>query len=105
MDYKNRKWAECVGIGWRPMIEELIKICKAQDIQIMQVKEKLGGLRFYVYSPSKGVRQLIWAVEKHSYCVCERCGEQGKLREDRNWLKTLCDSCNESDGKRLNNEL
>lgn len=54
-----------------------------------QIKEKFGGLRFYVSSGSKEQHAIIWYTESISNYVCERCGARGKHRPS-GWVKTLC---------------
>jgi hypothetical protein len=59
--------------------------------EVLQVKEKFGGLRFYVNCrKEEAIRQRIGAAAQESFRTCEVCGQQGELREDR-WIKTLCD--------------
>jgi hypothetical protein len=57
--------------------------------EILQVKEKFGGLRIYVNHADDAIRQRIEAAEQESFHTCEICGQPGKLREDA--LMTLCD--------------
>ena len=54
-----------------------------------QIKEKFGGLRFYVGSASKEQHEMIWYTESISNRVCERCGARGRHRPT-GWIKTLC---------------
>lgn len=55
-----------------------------------QVKEKFGGLRFYVDGATEKHWNYIAFAENMSYRVCEDCGAPGKLYTD-GWHKTLCD--------------
>ena len=87
-----------VGDGWLEMIKELIErlIEAGWNKQIQQVKEKFGGLRFYIPNGSDKIYNLIIKYEKKSYSICEVCGEEGELKYDcgwegRKWLKTMCD--------------
>jgi hypothetical protein len=57
---------------------------------IMQVKEKFGGLRFYVNGASDEVHNYIDFAESMSFRVCEMCGAPGEPRSD-GWTKTLCE--------------
>jgi len=71
---------EC-GDGWQGILYELISKIKVLDerngvvTQIIQVKEKFGGLRFY---PLNGASTEIWKLitqyEEKSYDVCEFTG-------------------------------
>jgi hypothetical protein len=82
-----------VDTGWFPLIKELIDdlIALGWDKQICQVKEKFGGLRFYINSGSDEIFKCITQAENKSYEICEVCGEQGELRTDIGWYFTLCD--------------
>ena len=95
---------EC-GAGWNLIVDELCgkisEYLKSQRWQLRkyfrveQVKEKYGGLRFYVNVYMDDVENLIREYEMKSFAVCEVCGQPGELRDDRHWLVTLCDSCHE----------
>jgi hypothetical protein len=80
------------GLGWASLIDPLIERCKAEGVQIRQIKEKFGTLRFYVdANASAELEAAIDAAEKASASICELCGAPGQLREG-NWLKTRCDA-------------
>lgn len=83
--------------GWLPLLEELITnaIALGWNKQVRQVKEKFGGLRFYVGPCSDEVIDLIEEAGRKSYTICENCGKSGKLRKTvvGNWFFTNCDSC------------
>lgn len=57
---------------------------------IVQVKEKFGGLRFYVHNATDEVHNYIDFAESMSFRVCEMCGAPGEPRSD-GWTKTLCE--------------
>jgi hypothetical protein len=82
-----------VNQGWFPIIKSLIEdlIKLGWDKQTCQVKEKFGGLRFYINSGSDEIHQRILQAEKESYETCEVCGKHGELRKDIGWYFTLCD--------------
>lgn len=82
-----------VGIGWYPLIKDLISdlMDLGWDKQTCQVKEKFGGLRFYINSASDEVHKRIGKAEDLSYKTCEDCGEKGELRTNIGWYTTLCD--------------
>jgi hypothetical protein len=84
---------EC-GDGWFQLIYDLSeKLTKLnQGIEAAQVKEKFGGLRFYINSGNDNAYDLINEAEMKSYSVCERCGELGISRW-LNWQYTLCNKC------------
>lgn len=58
-----------------------------------QVKEKFGGLRFYVDNADEYTNGVIALAESLSYRTCEQCGNKGIMRKG-GWIKTLCDGCN-----------
>jgi hypothetical protein len=80
----------CVGEGWRKLVSKLYD-AKPKSTHVMQVKEKWGGLRFYVSSAPEWYYDLIDCYEQESYQLCELCGEQGVNRTDLGWVLTLCD--------------
>jgi len=84
---------ECVGKGWSGLINELYDF-KPEYTKVVQVKEKFGGLRFYTDGTTEAFMNLIDDCEKRSYIICEECGKEGKIRENRAWILTLCDECN-----------
>jgi len=90
--YMNRETAkECVGPGWGGLIDRIYDKL-TPDVYVSQVKEKFGGLRFYVGSAPDDVQDFIAEMEEISYTTCEECGAPGKPR-GRGWIKTLCDAC------------
>ncbi len=60
-----------------------------------QVKEKFGGLRFYMTCGSDEIFDLISEAEALSYKTCEECGKPGEER-DTGWIHTHCDNCHEN---------
>jgi hypothetical protein len=81
-----------VDSGWYPIIKDLIEdlIKLGWDKQICQVKEKFGGLRFYINTGSDEIFKRIHLAENQSYEICETCGEKGDMRTDLGWYSTLC---------------
>jgi hypothetical protein len=65
--------------------EETLKVPVAS-----QVKEKFGGLRFYVNGATDKHWNYISIAENFSYRTCEECGSPGKTYTD-GWHRTLCD--------------
>lgn len=86
-------WCFECGKGWYPLLKELIEdlIALGWDKKICQVKEKFGGLRFYINSGTDEIYERISKAENDSYEICERTGNPGKLRQDIGWWTTLCD--------------
>ena len=60
----------------------------------VQVKEKFGGLRFYVDGGNDRVWDIIQNAESLSYHVCEECSTMRTVRlRNHGWMATLCDAC------------
>ena len=64
----------------------------------VQVKEKFGGLRFYVHAATDKHYDYISFAESMSYRTCEECGAPGKRYTD-GWHRTLCEVHAEMDGR------
>lgn len=85
--------------GWDDLIRQLHNrlVGIDPDYRVVQVKEKLGGLRYYI-EPSPGLDEMLcrrltdveYEAEAESFHICEVCGEPGELRL-RGWHRTLCD--------------
>lgn len=82
-----------VEVGWYSLIKNLIDelINLGWDKQVTQVKEKFGGLRFYINGGSDEIYNKITEAEKLSHETCELCGKKGELRTKIRWFTTLCD--------------
>jgi hypothetical protein len=88
------------GDGWFDILwrlgedlESLVREFEAatgQKFEVLQVKEKFGGLRIYVSEANDAIRQRLERAISESFRTCEVCAQQGERREG-NWIKTLCD--------------
>lgn len=85
-----------VGTGWLPLVTELVDdlLALGWDRDLHQIKEKFGGLRFYIGSGTEAIFNRIDEAERRSFFVCEACGSPGEPRRNRPWVLTLCDGCN-----------
>ena len=95
--------------GWFDLIHNLCRDINAfyngkipEQFYVQQVKEKFGGLRFYVSCAPEEVFNMIHAAEGHSYSICENCGKEHQpsegeytsfYRDALPWIVTLCDEC------------
>lgn len=84
----------CVGKGWHKLIRNLVKDLYALgwDGRVYQIKEKFGGLRFYIGEGTDAIHARITEAEKESVRTCEISGKLGKIRAG-GWLKCLSDEC------------
>jgi len=82
-----------VGSGWNLLIKNLIQdlIRLGWNKEVIQVKEKFGGLRFYINEGTDEIHQRIAQAELESMKTCEITGKPGKIRTDIGWHRTLCD--------------
>jgi len=92
---------EC-GEGWYKLIEccfdrieEYIKEHEQEvGLEILQVKEKFGGLRIYYYGGDDYIENLIRETCKKSYEICESCGStQNVSTKNLGWVYTRCEKC------------
>jgi hypothetical protein len=82
-----------VGNGWLGIIKETIEDITPMgwNKEVTQVKEKFGGLCFYITSAPENVHMRIIESDKLSYTVCEICGDIGYNKPHNGWYQTLCE--------------
>lgn len=84
---------EC-GAGWRSFVDPLIELCNKDGIEIHQIKEKFGELRFYIgYAPGDHpIWGMIDEAEMRSRETCELCGNRGEQRVTKTgWVYVSCE--------------
>lgn len=102
---------ECLG-GWSHILDNACgliqshidyQLSKDKDIDAeafqviaVQVKEKFGGLRFYVNHTDDYVSGIIGLAESLSYNICETCGDKAVKINSENaynqyWSFTACE--------------
>lgn len=91
--------------GWIPIVNTIADNLHAIDpeerIKFVQVKEKFGGLRFYITISDYDrdvdkdfwykTHEIIHQGENVASRTCEVCGKEGSTRRDIGWLLTLCE--------------
>jgi len=95
-----------VGLGWYPLIKKLVETIHENDTmlnlehgtdhvtKVTQIKEKFGGLRFYVTGTSDKNWKAIDAAEEDSFYTCEECGSKQDVgRWNDGWVLTKCKKC------------
>ena len=104
-DPNNRhglRYGFACGNGWYPLIRRVSSKLEKLILQLpenkrkfyhaVQVKQKFGTLRLYMYDRTKEMRELIESAESESMHVCEICGRKGVLRDEPGqWVTTTCD--------------
>jgi hypothetical protein len=83
------------GEGWfrleQHLIEDLIKL--GWNKEVCQIKEKFGGLRFYINEGSDEIFERIQQAESESYKICEICGSKEEIGRTKGWITTMCEPC------------
>lgn len=77
-----------VGDGWLPLIRDLHEQLTiiAPGYEVMQIKAKFGGLRYYVMTPAghdgiaAAVRRAIAVAEHKADVTCVICGAEATER-------------------------
>ena len=108
----------CCDDGWYNIINSLCGVIQAHvehkryihkemsaelfdeqhQVVAAQVKEKFGGLRFYIDNNDDYVRGAIMMAESISQETCETCGGVGK-QSGSGWIRTRCSPCAENENK------
>jgi len=66
------------------------------EVEATQVKEKFGGLRFYISGGDDYIYGMIDFAEHLSYKICEKCGSTENVEQTKGgWIATLCSKCME----------
>jgi len=88
------------GNGWFDLIYELCKKLEVEitsvdwperfKLHVNQIKEKFGGLRFYMNQSTTRMDDLITIAEHKSENMCEVCGSTGRIYGERWGLQAAC---------------
>lgn len=94
---------EC-GDGWYNILDTLCNHIQThidnslklgitiEQVQISQVKEKFGGLRFYYDGGDKIIQNYVNFTEQLSEQICELSGEPGTIRNLHGRIRCLSDT-------------
>jgi hypothetical protein len=85
----NLLWLLCVDL--EPLIAEFENET-GERFEVLQVKQKLGWLRFYVSHHSDRIDGRIAEARRESSRTCEICGQPGKQLESGGWIRARCDT-------------
>jgi hypothetical protein len=95
------------GVGWYKLIYDMLVEIeqlyrsknRSVDMYIWYVKEKYGVMETNVIKAIPDVYEITLKYEALSEKVCEKCGDEGRMREDEknSWLKVRCDKCYEEE--------
>jgi len=73
-------------------------------LNVQQVKEKFGALRFYVTHAPEEIRQRIQKAQADSERTCELCGQPGQIMVKSFFWAARCPACIEADIRQTQNE-
>lgn len=99
MNESFEKERKNVGPGWQKLVEFTHHYLNLIDpgYKVLQIKEKFGGLRYYVELSQELDEQdvaicnnLVSLAEEISFRICEDCGGKGNVQSMDGWLKTFC---------------
>lgn len=105
-------WGFECGLGWYNIISELsakleVEIQKwiaehpgneQEHPRASQVKEKFGGMRYYLTHGTDRMHELVSEAEALTETTCENCGAPGECN-DSGWITCRCESCREAERK------
>lgn len=91
-------WGFECGDGWFNVIDNLCKEIQEyldnnphiEQIHAVQVKEKYGGLRFYLDFSTEEIDKMIRKAEVEASKTCDVCGKPGELGGS-GWYATRCE--------------
>lgn len=97
LEYIDRTgWKHDVNPGWQPIVEDAIRSIAALNpaTDVLQVKEKFGGLRIYLDRQSIEMDSIINAAERRARQTCEYTGSTVDVTTapigDGYWTHTAC---------------
>jgi hypothetical protein len=87
---------------WLPVIDKLLGVIKQrrsklkkEPLQILQCKDKFGGLRLYCISTDETEDKWIKVAENRCKRICQLCGTNKNVTQEqiRSWVWTVCPTC------------
>lgn len=103
LEMRNLDHGFSIADGWKTLVCDLVDHLDTYQVpyEILQIKEKFGGLRFYYKAENapEGFDAAVAKAEEESLAICEDCGAPGKRLGD-GWIRTLCEPCDKKFHKR-----
>ena len=81
-------WRLCVDL--EPLVTELERET-VEPFEVVKVKQKFGGFRFYVNRHTDSIDQRIAQAREECSRTCEVCGQPGVQRETGGLFQTACE--------------
>lgn len=110
-DTLRAHWPDILAVGlecdpgWHGLIDGLCATLDAharregrEPPRALQIKEKMGGLRFYTRDGQASTRAVVSFAEAISNRICELCGNQGRTHKIGGYICTRCPACASRDG-------
>jgi hypothetical protein len=72
---------------------------KPAQMTCIQMKEKFGGLRFYIENGNSEINGMIKMAEYLCNNTCESCGTEEGLGFTKGWISVRCKPCADAAGK------
>jgi hypothetical protein len=90
-------------LGWESLVTEaLTKLAGNRnydkDLQILQIKDKFGGLRIYTNFTNERIREIISDAELLSSRTCIECGATEEYVDRENY-SNFCKTCRDLQSK------
>jgi len=93
-------WGITCGDGWYDLIWNLCaSLQERADSRLIpqpvaaQVKEKFGGLRFYLNNSNEITRKLVADAEEAAWNTCVNCGSTEDIDTTNRYISRLCPPC------------
>ena len=89
-------------VGWTRLVfncsREIHRLIKKnremyRGFEVVQIKEKFGGLRYYTTFTDDKVSSIINKYERISLHTCMDCGSKHAQSYNGGWVVTLCKRC------------
>ena len=94
--FSSSFYFEC-GEGWYDLLDHLCGLIQnhvthvgLDQVEVTQVKEKFGELRFYYMGGDEYIDGAVVLAMNLSTHICDICGNPGKLM-GKGWMRTVCD--------------
>lgn len=88
-------WYKRFGHQYIRELNEIIVKDNIQDFEILQIKEKFGELRSYLFPYTESLEEFESKYEELSKGTCYNCGNDAEYMTT-GWILPICDRCIES---------
>lgn len=106
LDFLPYGWRVAFGDSMCDEIQseyELLSEEEKEYFKITEIKEKFGGLRFYIAGGTEKMYDIIDKYEDFSYTVCIDCGKPATW-QSMGYILYFCDDCKRKNDSTSNSE-